>query len=124
MVFLLGMPNTLQIALSLHPQTVAGLKQIGLQASFPAIYIVSLDTAMMLVFACFAALIVWRRSDDWMIMFVSQTFLIIPSKQLQHSLQQRQVRQVRQISFPLRLCSNSEYKEHSSSTCVLSYWHL
>jgi len=75
LVFLLGIPNTLQVALFLHPQTVAGLKQIGLQASFPAIYIVTLDTSMMLVFACFAALIVWRRSDDWMIMFVSLTLL-------------------------------------------------
>ena len=75
LVFLLGIPNTFKLALSLHPQTIAGLKQIGLQASFPAIYIVSLDTIMMLVFACFAALIVWRRSDDWMIMFVSLTLL-------------------------------------------------
>ena len=75
LVFLFGMPNTFKLALSLHPQTIAGLKQIGLQASFPAIYIVSLDTIIILVFACFAALIVWRRSDDWMIMFVSLTLL-------------------------------------------------
>jgi hypothetical protein len=75
LVFLLGIPNTFKVALTLHPETVAGLQQLGLQASFPAIYIIALDTIMILVFACFAALIVWRRPGDWMIMFVSLTLL-------------------------------------------------
>ncbi len=72
---MLGIPNSFKVALSLHPETVAGLKQLGLQASFPAIYIITLDTVTILVFASFAALIVWRRSYDWMIMFVSLTLL-------------------------------------------------
>lgn len=75
LVFLLGISNTFKVASTLHPETIAGLNQLGLQASFPAIYIITLDTIMLLVFACFAALIVWRRSDDWMIMFVSLTLL-------------------------------------------------
>jgi hypothetical protein len=75
LVFLLGIPGTFKVAFSLHPETVAGLKQLGLQSSFPAIYIITLDTITLLVFACFAALIVWRRSDDWMVMFVSLMLL-------------------------------------------------
>ena len=75
LVFLLGIPNTFKIALTLHPETVAGLEQLGLPPSFPAIYIIALDTFMILVFAGFAALIVWRRPDDWMIMFVSLMLL-------------------------------------------------
>jgi hypothetical protein len=75
LVLLLGIPDTFKVALTLHPETVVGLRQLGLQASFPAIYIIALDTIMILVFACFAALIVWRKPDDWMIMFVSLLLL-------------------------------------------------
>src|SRR5213080_550352 len=66
-VFILGIPDAFKIALSLHPETIAGLAQFGLPASFPAIYTITLDTVTMLVFACISALIVWRRSDDWMV---------------------------------------------------------
>jgi len=38
-------------------------------------YTITLDTVTILVFACFAALLVWRRLDNWMVMFVSLTLL-------------------------------------------------
>jgi hypothetical protein len=74
-VFFLGVPESFKIALSVRPETVAGLTQLGLPVSFPGIYTITLDTVMILVFACIAALIVWNRSDDWMVLFVSLTLL-------------------------------------------------
>lgn len=74
-VYFLGFPEAFKLALSLRPETVVGLEHLGLPASFPGIYTITLDTVTILVFACFAALIVWRRSDDWMVMFVSLTLL-------------------------------------------------
>jgi hypothetical protein len=74
-VYFRGFPEAFKLALSLRPETVVGLERVGLPASFPGIYTITLDTVIILVFACFAALIVWRRSDDWMVMFVSLTLL-------------------------------------------------
>jgi len=74
-VYFMGFPEAFKLALLLRPETVAGLERFGIPASFPAVYTISLDTVTILVFACFAALIVWRRSDDWMVMFVSLTLL-------------------------------------------------
>ncbi len=73
--YFLGFPEAFKLALSLRPETVVGLEHLGLPANFPGIYTMTLDTVTILVFACFAALIVWRRSDDWMVMFVSLTLL-------------------------------------------------
>ena len=55
-VFFLGIPEAFKLVLSIRPETVAGLKHLGLPASFPAIYTITLDTAIILVFACFALL--------------------------------------------------------------------
>jgi hypothetical protein len=74
-VYFMGFPEAFKLALLLRPETVAGLERFGIPVSFPAVYTISLDTVTILVFACFAALIVWRRSDDWMVMFVSLTLL-------------------------------------------------
>lgn len=68
-VYFMGFPEAFKLALLLRPETVAGLERFGIPVSFPAVYTISLDTVTILVFACFAALIVWRRSDDWMVMF-------------------------------------------------------
>ena len=74
-IYFLGFPEAFKLALSLRPETVIGLERIGLPASFPGMYTMTLDTVTLLVFACFAALLVWRRSNDWMVMFVSLTLL-------------------------------------------------
>jgi len=74
-VYFMGFPEAFKLALLLRPETVAGLERFGIPLRFPAVYTISLDTVTILVFACFAALIVWRRSDDWMVMFVSLTLL-------------------------------------------------
>ncbi len=74
-VYFLGFPEAFKLALSLRPETVIGLERVGLPASFPGMYTLTLDTVTILVFAGFAALLVWRRSDDWMVMLVSLTLL-------------------------------------------------
>lgn len=74
-VYFLGFPEAFKLALSLRPETVVGLERVGLPANFPGMYTITLDTVTILVFACFAALLVWRRSDDWMVMVVSLTLL-------------------------------------------------
>src|SRR5262245_50654874 len=75
-VFALGLPETVRQAMALQPETLAGLRQLGLSASLNAIYICVLDTLTLLGFAAFAILIFWRRSDDWMVMFAGLTLLL------------------------------------------------
>ncbi|HEV8192335.1 MAG TPA: hypothetical protein VGP82_12780, partial [Ktedonobacterales bacterium] len=75
-VFVMGLPETIQQAEALQPETLAGLRQLGLSASFNAIYICVLDSLTLLGFAAFAILIFWRRSDDWMVMLVGLTLLL------------------------------------------------
>ncbi len=76
LVFALGIPETFKIALVLRPETRMGLEQFGLSAYFYALYIVVLDTITMIVFALFAVLTLWRRSNDWMVMFVGIMLLL------------------------------------------------
>jgi hypothetical protein len=75
-VFIMGLPETIRQAQALRPETVAGLAELGLSPSFNAIYICTLDSLTLLGFVVFAALIFWRRPDDWMIMFVGLTLLL------------------------------------------------
>lgn len=75
-VFAMGLPETFRLALALRPETVAGLAQLGLAPSFNAVYICTLDALTLLGFLAFAALIFWRRPDDWMVMFVGLTLLL------------------------------------------------
>jgi hypothetical protein len=74
-VFCMGIPQAYKLALSLRPETRAGLAHFGFSADFPAIYIITLDTMTILAFAFFAMLIFWRRSDDWMVLFVGLMLL-------------------------------------------------
>ncbi len=51
--------------------------QLGLPVHFVAAYIIAFDLAVMLAFAAVAALLFWRRSDDWMAVFVSITLVTL-----------------------------------------------
>jgi hypothetical protein len=75
-IFVMGLPETFRQALALQPETVAGLAQGGLAPSFNAVYICTLDSLTLLGFLGFAALIFWRRPNDWMVMFVGLTLLL------------------------------------------------
>jgi hypothetical protein len=75
-VFALGVPRAFQLALLLRPETRAGLARLGLPASFNAVYLITLDALTMLGFALFAALIFWRQSHNWMVLFVGSMLLL------------------------------------------------
>jgi hypothetical protein len=60
----------------------AGLQQIqqaGLSLGFYAGYFTALNAILLLVFAIVAAVIFWRKSDDWMGMFTSLTLVLFGS---------------------------------------------
>lgn len=70
-VFAAGLPRTYAVASSLRPETQTALAHLGIAPTINALTIVSLDSVMMLGFTAFALFIFLRRSDDWMVMFVS-----------------------------------------------------
>lgn len=75
-VFCMGIPQTFKMALSLHPESVAGLEHMDLSARFYAVYIVVIDTVTFAGCVLFAVLIFSRRPSDWLVMFVGLTLLL------------------------------------------------
>lgn len=75
-VFCMGIPWSHKLALSLRPETRAGLAQLGFSTDVPAFYLLILDTMTVLAFALFAVLIFWHRSDDGMVLFVGLMLLL------------------------------------------------
>jgi hypothetical protein len=74
-VYCMGIPQAYKLALSLRPETRVGLAHLGFSADFAALYIIILDTMTVSAFALFAVLIFWRRSADWMVLFVGLMLL-------------------------------------------------
>ncbi len=74
-LFILGIPASFARAHILSPAARAGLEQQGLSADFPALYWIVIDILTVLAFGAIAVFIVWRRSDDWMVMLTSLTLL-------------------------------------------------
>jgi serine/threonine-protein kinase len=74
--FLVGIPSSYQKALTILPETRASLEAGGLSLAFPAIFLVTVDTLTMLGFTTVAVLLFWRRSDDWMALFVGMMLLL------------------------------------------------
>ena len=60
----------------LTPAHVRALAHLGLSTSFYAGYILTLEVAFAVAAAAIATVIVWRRSDDGMALFVSLTLLL------------------------------------------------
>jgi Protein kinase domain len=75
-VFFVGLPLSYHKALNVSPSTVAALARLGLPASFAAVFLTALDTASILGFTLIAVLLFWRRSDDWMVMFVGLLLIL------------------------------------------------
>jgi hypothetical protein len=61
--------------LQLSPGDLPALRQLGLSLNFYTIYNLPLEVGYTLVSFLIAAIILWRRSDDWMALFVSLTLL-------------------------------------------------
>ncbi|MDQ5852744.1 MAG: hypothetical protein M3380_11880, partial [Chloroflexota bacterium] len=74
-VFVAGVPTTYNQALTITPDTRAALVALGLSERFPARFFIATDIITMLSFGAIAGLLFWRRSDDWMALFVSSMLL-------------------------------------------------
>src|SRR5262245_53255377 len=59
-----------------NPQAVpTGLAELGLSIEFFATYILAVKVAFTAIFAIIAAVIFWRRADDWMALLLSLVLL-------------------------------------------------
>ena len=74
-VFVANVPARYNHLLSEGPVTEVALMRLGLSLHFYAAYFVAFEVASMLVYAVVATVIFWRKSDDWMTVFVALTLL-------------------------------------------------
>jgi hypothetical protein len=70
-MFLAGLPQAYANVLRYEPATLAGLLRAGLSPRAPALYLLSLDTALFGVCVSSAILMVWRRSRDRVVYLVA-----------------------------------------------------
>ncbi len=69
-VFALGVPAGFEQALTISPATRSAPTAVGLAANFPAFFFLGTDIVTLSAFTLIAAVLFWRRSDDWLAMFV------------------------------------------------------
>ena len=74
--FFAGVPVSYSRALVVSPETAAALSRLGLPPQFPAVYLVAVDIATMLGFTGVAVLLFWRRSDDWLALYVGLLLML------------------------------------------------
>ena len=65
-----------QSDVQLTPEDAEALEDMGLSLAFYARYFLALVILLVIAFTLIPALIFWRRSDDWMAMFVSLTLVL------------------------------------------------
>jgi len=73
--FVATVPDRYQQLLDADLQTKSALWILGLSTDFYAQYFVAFEVASMLIYALTAVVIFWRKSDDWMAVFVALTLL-------------------------------------------------
>lgn len=77
-LFLLSIPlQSSYLAAQISPAGLEQLRQAGLSLGFYAGYNTALNTVHVLVSTLVAAVIFWRKSDDWMGIFSSLAFVLI-----------------------------------------------
>ena len=74
-----GLPPALEAAatLRLGPEEAVALQSLGLSQGFYAGYVLTFDVALVLVGTVIGLLIFWRRSDDWMALWVSIILVLL-----------------------------------------------
>lgn len=77
-LFVAGIPARADRLLNLPTEYQRPLRQLGLSPNFYAVYITSLDLTIVLAHLAIAATIFWRKSDDWMALFVSLSLVTLP----------------------------------------------
>src|SRR5262249_3172219 len=63
----------------LSPQQVAPLADLGITPRAVALMFVALSCLVMLLMSAVAALLLWRRADNWMALPVALTLILMPS---------------------------------------------
>ena len=64
------------VDVQLTPEDARALEDLGVSIGFYARYFLSIEVLLLATFVFVAAVIFWRRSDDWMAMFVSLALVI------------------------------------------------
>ena len=74
--FSLGVPLSYQSYISsIHADTLAALKQLGLSTTFYATYQVALVVLLFIAFGAAGLIIAWNKSDDWLALLVAFTLI-------------------------------------------------
>lgn len=76
LTFFAGVSTSYSRALIIAPETSASLSRLGLPPEFPAIFLVAVDIGTMLGFTAIAGLLFWRRSDDWLALYVGLLLML------------------------------------------------
>jgi hypothetical protein len=63
----------------LTPQQVAPLARLGITPSGLAVGVTLLSCLAILLVTCVAAMLLWRRSDDWMALLAALTLILMPA---------------------------------------------
>jgi hypothetical protein len=69
------------------PANVAALHRLGLSVNTYAVYFITVDVAVSLVFWIVGAMIFWRKSDEWMGLFVSGVLIMFGSSGISDTIQ-------------------------------------
>jgi hypothetical protein len=76
----LSIPCTNELALCLfYPEQVAPLAKLGITPSSLIVSVFAVSYASILLVCGVAALLIWRRSDDWMALFLALTLILMPA---------------------------------------------
>jgi hypothetical protein len=76
LTFFAGVSTSYNRALVISPETAVALSNLGLPPEFPAAFLVTVDIGMMLGFTAIAGVLFWRRSDDWLALFVGLMLML------------------------------------------------
>lgn len=63
----------------LYSQQVAPLASLGISPSILALLIIGISYATIVLILAMAVAILWRRSDDWMALFLALTLILLPT---------------------------------------------
>src|SRR5579885_2423482 len=73
----LSVPCTNELSLCLfYPEQVAPLARLGLTPSSLIVIVIVVSYASILLVCGVAAVLIWRRSDDWMALFLALTLIL------------------------------------------------
>ncbi len=76
----LSIPCTNELSMCLYyPEQVASLAKLGITPSALVVIVIAVSYASILLVCGVAAVLIWRRSDDWMALFLALTLILMPA---------------------------------------------